>query len=95
MNSTDSHTNSKTGENDGYETTVLEDMGEQGSIDGVIIDREDKIDENEVVAEHIENKTKSDHSGNTNKYDPYLDLLISLRKGTRLCTKHFIYNYVS
>ena len=31
------------------ETAVLEDMGEQGSIDGVIIDREDRIDENEVV----------------------------------------------
>ncbi|KAA0051457.1 putative mitochondrial protein [Cucumis melo var. makuwa] len=34
MNSTNSHTNSKAGENNGFETVVPEDMGEQGSIDG-------------------------------------------------------------
>ncbi|KAA0054606.1 reverse transcriptase [Cucumis melo var. makuwa] len=46
-NSTDSHIDNKAGENDGFETAVPEDMGEHGSVDGVIIDREDKIDENE------------------------------------------------
>ena len=70
-------------------------MVEQTSIDGVIIDKEDKIDENEVVAEHTESETKSDHSRNTNKYDPSLDLPIALSKGTRSCTKHSISNYVS
>ncbi|TYK08587.1 ATP-dependent zinc metalloprotease FTSH 12 [Cucumis melo var. makuwa] len=55
-------------------------MVEQTSIDGVIIDKEDKIDENEVVAEHTESETKSDHSRNTNKYDPSLDLPIALSK---------------
>ncbi|KAA0065527.1 putative mitochondrial protein [Cucumis melo var. makuwa] len=53
-------------------------------MDGVIIDREDMIDENEVVAEHSKNETKSSHSGDTSKYDPSLDLLIALRKGARV-----------
>ncbi|KAA0042115.1 Retrovirus-related Pol polyprotein from transposon TNT 1-94 [Cucumis melo var. makuwa] len=79
-NSIDSHTNSKVGESDGFETAVLEDMGEQGSIDRVIIDREHRIDENEVVAKHTENEIKSNHSGNTSKYGPSLDLPIALRK---------------
>ncbi|TYK29291.1 putative mitochondrial protein [Cucumis melo var. makuwa] len=52
-------------------------------MDGVIIDREDMIDENEVVAEHSKNETKSSHCGDTSKYDPSLDLLIALRKGAR------------
>ncbi|KAA0041918.1 reverse transcriptase [Cucumis melo var. makuwa] len=47
MNSTNSHTDNKAGENDGSEITVPEDMGEQDSIDSVIIDRDDSIDENE------------------------------------------------
>ncbi|KAA0056225.1 uncharacterized protein E5676_scaffold78694G00020 [Cucumis melo var. makuwa] len=54
-NSTDSRTNSKASENNELDTTVLEDMGKQGSIDQVIVDREDKIDENEFVVEHNEN----------------------------------------
>ena len=45
-NSTNSHTNSKAGENDGSKTVVLEDMGEQDNIDGVIINRENRIDKN-------------------------------------------------
>ncbi|KAA0054994.1 putative mitochondrial protein [Cucumis melo var. makuwa] len=68
------------GENDRSETNVLKDMGKQGSIDEVIIDKEDRIVENEVVAEHTENETKSDHSGNKSKYDPSLDLPIVLTK---------------
>ncbi|KAA0056446.1 reverse transcriptase [Cucumis melo var. makuwa] len=82
-------------ENDGFETAVLEDMGEQGIIDGIIIDREDKIDENEFVAKHTENETKSNNSINTSTYGPSLDLPIALRKGTRSCIKHSIFNYVS
>ena len=85
MNSTDSHTDSKADENDESKTVVLEDMNEQGSIGGVIIDREDKIDENEIVAEHTENETKSNHSENTSEYDPSLDLPMASRKGTRSC----------
>ena len=69
-------------------------MGKQGSIDEVIIDKEDRIVENEVVAEHTENETKSDHSGNKSKYDPSLDLPIVLTKGTRSCAKHSIFNYI-
>ncbi|KAA0056603.1 uncharacterized protein E5676_scaffold205G00510 [Cucumis melo var. makuwa] len=80
-NSTDSHTNSKAGENDRFETTILEDMGEQGSIDGVIIDKEDMIDKNEVIGKHTEKETKSNHSRNASKYDPSLDFPIALRKG--------------
>ena len=49
MNSTNSHTDSKPGKNDGSEVAVLEDMGGQDNINGVIIDRENRIDENEVV----------------------------------------------
>ncbi|KAA0061129.1 reverse transcriptase [Cucumis melo var. makuwa] len=64
------------GENDRSETTFLKDMGEQGSIDGVIV----RIDENEVVAKHTENETKSNNSRNTSKYDPSLDLPIAQRK---------------
>ena len=86
-NSTDSHTNSKASENDRFETVVLEDIGEQDSINGVITGREDRIDENKVVAKHTENETKLNHFENTSKCDPSLDLSIALRKGTRSCTK--------
>ncbi|TYK26681.1 Cysteine-rich RLK (receptor-like protein kinase) 8 [Cucumis melo var. makuwa] len=58
-------------------------------------DREDRVDENEVVAESIENETKQDHQGNISKHDPSLDLPIALRNGTKSCTKHSISNYVS
>ncbi|KAA0063757.1 reverse transcriptase [Cucumis melo var. makuwa] len=85
MNSTKAHSDDKVGENDGSanngsETAIPEDMVKKGSVDEVITDRYVKIDENEVVAESTENKTKQDHSGNINKYDPSLDLPIALRK---------------
>ena len=52
-NSADSYTDSKAGKNDGSEIVVFEDdMGGQSNINGVIIDKEDMIDENEV--EHTE-----------------------------------------
>ncbi|KAA0041353.1 Beta-galactosidase [Cucumis melo var. makuwa] len=79
-NSTNSYTNSKASENDRFETVVLEDIGEQDSINGVITGREDRIDENKVVAKHTENETKLNHFENTSKCDPSLDLSIALRK---------------
>ncbi|TYK23055.1 uncharacterized protein E5676_scaffold142G00210 [Cucumis melo var. makuwa] len=82
-NSTNSHINNNASENDRSETVVSEDMGKQNNKDGVVIDREDMIDENEVVFKHTENETKSDHLGNTNKYD----LSFALRKGTRSYAK--------
>ena len=94
-NLTNSHTDSKGGENDRSEIAILEDMCEQGSINGIILDGEGRIDENEVVVDHTENETKSNYFENTIKYDPSRDLPIALRKGTRSCTKHSISNYVS
>ena len=70
-------------------------MVEKGSVDEVIADREDKIEENKVVAEFIENETKLDHPGYISKCVPPLDFPIALRKGIRSCTKHSISNYVS
>ena len=84
--SINSYSNNRTCENDEYETTVMKNMGEQGSIEEAVIDREDIIIENEVVAEHTENSSR---------YDSSFDLPIALRKGTRSCTKHSICNYVS
>ena len=96
-NSINSRVDSKEGENDRSETTVLEDMCEKGSVDEIkiITDTERRVDENEAIVEHTENKTKSDHSRNTNKYNPSLNLPIALRKGTMSYTKHSISNYVS
>ena len=94
-NSTDSHTNNKASENDDYETAIPDDMDGQGSIDGVIVDRENKISENEVVVEHTENEIKSNYSENISRYDPSLDLPTALRKSTTSCTKHSISNYLS
>ncbi|KAA0056332.1 Beta-galactosidase [Cucumis melo var. makuwa] len=60
-------------ENNGSKTVVPKDMVEKGSVDVIITDREGKVDENEVIAESTENKTKQDHPGN-----------IKPRKRTRL-----------
>ena len=65
------------------------------AVDEAITDREDTIDENEVIAESTHNETKQDHLENIRKYDSSIDLPIVLRKGTRSCTKHSISNYVS
>ena len=56
---------------------------------------DDRIDENEVVGELTENKTKLNHSRNTSKYDTSLDLSIALRKGRWSCTKYSMSKYVS
>ena len=39
-------------------------------------------------------KMRDDRSKNINKYDPFLNLPIALRKGSRSCTKHSIDNYI-
>ncbi|KAA0025133.1 putative mitochondrial protein [Cucumis melo var. makuwa] len=75
-NSTFTHTNSPVGKNNKSETVVPEDMVEKGNVDEVITDKENRVDENEVVAESTENRTKQDHPGNISKYDPSLDLPI-------------------
>ena len=41
------------------------------------------------------NEVEQGHTGKLDKYDPSLDLPISLRKGSRSCTEHSISNYVS
>ena len=98
-NSTNTHIDSKVGENEGFEnngskTDVPKDMVEKENVDEVITDREDRVDENEVVSKSIENKTKQDHLRSISKYDHFLDLPISLRKGTGSCIKYSIFNYV-
>ena len=55
MKSTNTHNDNKVGENDESEnneskTVFLEDMVEEGNVDEVITDGEDRVDENEVVA---------------------------------------------
>ncbi|KAA0043289.1 reverse transcriptase [Cucumis melo var. makuwa] len=52
-------------------------------------------DEIEVRIETNNNEAEYGHIGKLDKHDPYLDLPIALKKGTRSCTKHSISNYVS
>ena len=63
------------------------------SIDEVITDKEDRINENEVIAEFTENETKQYHSKYISKYDMSFDPPIALRNDTKSCTKHSIHNY--
>ena len=71
-------------ENDKYDITIPEDMGEK-----------DIVDEIEVRAETSGNEAEQGHLGNLDEYDPFLNIPIVLREGTRSCTKHPICNYVS
>ena len=82
-NSIDSCAHSKMSEKDGSNVAILEDMGEK-----------DSVDEIEVKVETVGNEVEQDHPGNLDEYDPFLDILILLRKGTRFGTKHPICNYV-
>ncbi|KAA0054971.1 Cysteine-rich RLK (receptor-like protein kinase) 8 [Cucumis melo var. makuwa] len=52
-------------------------------------------DEIEVRTETSNNEAEQGHIGKLDEYDPSLDIPIALRKGTRFCIKHPIYNYVS
>ncbi|TYK03081.1 ty3-gypsy retrotransposon protein [Cucumis melo var. makuwa] len=62
--SINSYGNNRMSENDRSETNSTDSH----------TNSKDRIDENEVVAKHTENETKSNHFGNTSKYDPSLDL---------------------
>lgn len=52
-----------------------------------------RCDENR--AETQLGETSSDDSDKPGSYDPSLDMPIALRKGTRLCTKQSVCNYIS
>ncbi|KAA0054261.1 reverse transcriptase [Cucumis melo var. makuwa] len=54
-----------------------------------------KADENDRSGTTVLEDIVKNHSENTSKYGPSLDLPIALRKGTRSCTKYSISNYVS
>ena len=78
-NSNGSYVDSKMAKNGKSNTTIPEEMGEKRNVE------KDNIDEIEVMAEMTGDKAKPDHSSNLDEYDPSLDILIALRKGTRSC----------
>ena len=82
-NSIDSCVDSKMSENNRSDVAIPEDMGENESVDEI-----------EVRVETAGNEVEQDHQGNLDKYDPSLDISITLRKGTGFCTKHPICNYI-
>ena len=63
---------------------ISEDMSEKGNVDEI-----------EVMANMVGDEAKLDHLGNLDEYDPFLDISIALREGTRSCTKHSICNYAT
>ncbi|KAL4010603.1 hypothetical protein IC575_030105 [Cucumis melo] len=71
-------------ENDKSDVVVLENMEEKNC-----------DDETEVRIETSNDEAEQSHTRKLDEYDPSLDILIALRKGTRSCTKHPICNYVS
>ena len=95
-NTTNLHIDSKMIERDRSKTIILENIGEQDSVDtGVISDREGSDGGNEVTEKVTKNNTGEDYLENISKYDPSIDLSIALRKGTKSCIKHSIVNFVS
>ena len=52
-------------------------------------------DKTEDRAETNNNKVEQGHTRKIDEYDPSLDILVALRKGTKFCTKYLICNYVS
>ncbi|KAA0041725.1 reverse transcriptase [Cucumis melo var. makuwa] len=83
-NHTEPCTNNTMSENDRFDVVILENMEEKN-----------RGDETEVRTETGINEAEHGHTRKLNKYDPYFDLPIALRKGTRSCTKHSMSNYVS
>ncbi|KAL0553456.1 hypothetical protein IC582_007351 [Cucumis melo] len=83
-NPTEPCTNNTMSENDRSDAVVLENMEEKNHGD----ETEVRIETNNDVAEQ-------GHRRKHDEYDPSLNLPISLKKGTRSCTKHSISNYVS
>ncbi|XP_031739031.1 uncharacterized protein LOC116402809 [Cucumis sativus] len=74
-------TNNTISENDRSDVVVLENVEEKNSGDEI----ETETDNNETEQGHTE----------FDEYDPSLDILIAMRKGTWSCTKHPMCNYVS
>ena len=70
-NSTNAHFDSKVGENGRSEKVEFEDTVEKDSVDEVITNKVDMIDENNVVAEYTENETNQDYLENICKYDAF------------------------
>ncbi|KAA0062437.1 putative mitochondrial protein [Cucumis melo var. makuwa] len=83
-NSTEPCTNNTMSENDRSDADFLENM-----------DEKNHGDETEVRIETSNDEAEQGHTRKHDEYDPSLDLPITLRKGTRSCTKHSISNYVS
>ncbi|KAL0561520.1 hypothetical protein IC582_001950 [Cucumis melo] len=83
-NPTEPCTNNTMSENDRSDVAVLENMEEKN-----------RNDETEVRIETSNKEVEQGHTRKLDEYDPSLDILIALRKGTRSCTKHPICNYVS
>ncbi|KAL0561776.1 hypothetical protein IC582_002217 [Cucumis melo] len=71
-------------ENDRSDVAVPENMEEKN-----------RDDETEVRIETSNDEAEQGHTRKLDEYGPSLDIPIALRKGTRSCTKHPIYNYVS
>ncbi|KAA0052320.1 reverse transcriptase [Cucumis melo var. makuwa] len=83
-NPTEPCTNNMTSENDRFDVYVLQNVKEKN-----------RGDETKVKIETSNNEAEQGHTGKLDEYDPSLDIPIALRKGTKSCTKHPIYNYVS
>ncbi|KAA0057625.1 Cysteine-rich RLK (RECEPTOR-like protein kinase) 8 [Cucumis melo var. makuwa] len=77
-------TNNTMSENDRSDVAVPENMEEKN-----------RDDETEVRIETSNDEAEQGHTRKLDEYGSSLDIPIALRKGTRSCTKHPIYNYVS
>ena len=83
-NPTEPCTNNTISENDMSDVIVLENVEEKNSGDEI-----------KVRTETGNNEVEQGHTRKLDEYDPFLDIPIALRKGTRSSTKHPICNYVS
>ena len=87
--SIDSHIDSKMIESDRSEIAILENIGEQGSVETEVVSNGKGSDDgNEVSAKVTENETREDHSENISKFNLSLDF-------PRSSTNHSFANYVS
>ena len=79
------------------ETCTNNTMSENDRSDVVLENVEEKNSGNEIEVrtETNNNEAEQGHREKLDEYDPSLDILIALRKGTRSCTKHPTCNYVS
>ena len=80
---------SKMSESARFKTVIPKNIGEPGNVNTeVILNGKGSNDENEVSVRITENEIREDCLENISKFDPSLNLLIALRKGTRFCNKH-------